>query len=492
MINEDFYPTPKAVVHKMIEPFNRGINKRYILEPSAGSGNILDVITSLTIGVDKKRIYCIEQDPELTYVLQQKGYKLVGNDFLDYKPQYMFDLILMNPPFSNGAEHLLHAWDILESGDIVCLLNAETILNPYTQSRDLLAKVIEDNGSVEMLGPCFSDSERKTNVNIALVRLHKKGRIGLNLEFEPTEKESHFDFTEEAVTGNEVALNDKLGAYLRIYEKSKEAFAEYVKARAKLNYYAGEFLEQKGIDNLIINAEKEGKSDKVSIYNTFVDELKRNAWSSIILKLGLERYMTSSVQKNFDQFKSAQSSFDLTRENIRQLILMLCSSGDQILKQAVVDVFDIFTAYYNENRCYVEGWKTNSAWKVNRKVILPNFVSLGYGSYFTTNHYRWQEYSDIDRAMCYLSGKRYEDFNELAEPCSPFAHERERKYKMLSLQKSISRVPIGDSSEHESEFFKFRCYKKGTLHIYFKDEALWAKFNITACDGKFAVGYNSK
>lgn len=474
MINEDFYPTPKEVVFKMIEPFKKEINKRYVLEPSAGSGNILDVITGITIGVDKKRIYCIEQDPELTYILQQKGYKLVGNDFLNYKPQYMFDLILLNPPFSNGAEHLLHAWDILESGDIVCLLNAETILNPYTQSRDLLAKIIEDNGSVEMLGPCFNTSERKTNVNIAMVRLHKEGRIGLNLEFEPTEKESHFDFTEEAVTGNEIALNDKLGAYLRIYEKSKEAFAEYVKARAKLNYYAGEFLEQKGIDNLITNAEQEGKADKVSIYNTFIDELKRKAWSSIIMKLGLERYMTSSVQKNFDQFKSAQSSFDLTRDNIRQLILMLCSSGDQILKQAVVDVFDIFTAYYKENRCYVEGWKTNSGWKVNRKVILPNFVSVGYGANYTTNYHRWQEYSDIDRAMCYLAGKRYEDFNE---------------NKMLSLQTAISKIQIGDSSEHESEFFKFRCYKKGTLHIYFKDEALWGKFNITACDGKFAVGY---
>lgn len=29
-----------------------------------------------------------------------------------------------------------------------------------------------------------------------------------------------------------------------------------------------------------------------------------------------------------------------------------------------------------------------------------------------------------------------------------------------------------------------RCYKKGTLHMHFKDKELWERFNLTAARGK--------
>ena len=36
----------------------------------------------------------------------------------------------------------------------------------------------------------------------------------------------------------------------------------------------------------------------------------------------------------------------------------------------------------------------------------------------------------------------------------------------------------------DSEYFQFRAFKKGTLHLYFKDESLWEMFNIEAARGK--------
>lgn len=496
MFDPEFYPTPKEIVEYMLKPYNDKISDRYILEPSAGSGNMLDVITS-KISMDyggrsyqksranKRKVYCIEQDPELSMILQNKGYKLVGTDFLDYKPQHMIDLIIMNPPFSNGDQHLLHAWDILEGGDIACLLNAETINNPFTQRRELLSKIIEDHGSVEMLGNVFSSAERKTDVEIALVRLSKEGRPGLKLEFEPNERESHADFTEELHTGNEVALNDKMGAYLEIYEKSKGAFAEYIKAKAKLNYYAGEFLRQEDVENLIKSAETESRKDKVAIYNSFVDELKMKAWDRIMMQMGLERYMTSSVRTNFNEFKKSQGGMDLTRENIKQLIMMLFQSSDNILNQAVIDVFDVFTAYHKSNRVYPEGWKTNSAWKVGKKVILPGFTSGDYSGYYSAGFHNYDKYTDIDRAMCYLSGIKYESLDAITKKGSSY---RDTEYQRRSLDTAVKQTRFGDSSLQECEFFFFRCYKKGTVHLTFKSESLWAKFNQVACKGKFNLG----
>ena len=73
-------------------------------------------------------VHCIEIEPELQAAIRGKGYPLVGTDFLTFWPDEKYDLILMNPPFANGDAHLLHAWEILDHGDIVCLLNEQTLL----------------------------------------------------------------------------------------------------------------------------------------------------------------------------------------------------------------------------------------------------------------------------------------------------------------------------------------------------------------------------
>lgn len=36
----------------------------------------------------------------------------------------------------------------------------------------------------------------------------------------------------------------------------------------------------------------------------------------------------------------------------------------------------------------------------------------------------------------------------------------------------------------KSSYFEMRCYKKGTLHLLFRDRKLWERFNLTAADGK--------
>ena len=101
---------------------------------------------------------------------------MIEKDFLKYAGSYAFDLIVMNPPFSNGDEHLLKAWQILEHGNIVCLLNRETIDNLFSQKRQLLHQIIAENGSVEYLANCFATAERTSNVEVAMVRLEKKGK----------------------------------------------------------------------------------------------------------------------------------------------------------------------------------------------------------------------------------------------------------------------------------------------------------------------------
>ena len=45
MFNADFYPTPKNVIEKMVEGLE--LNQKIVLEPSAGSGAIIDHLQEL-------------------------------------------------------------------------------------------------------------------------------------------------------------------------------------------------------------------------------------------------------------------------------------------------------------------------------------------------------------------------------------------------------------------------------------------------------------
>ena len=86
------------------------------------------------------KVDAIEVDPTLRQVLKgDERCNLIWDNFLTFRTEKHYDLIAMNPPFSEGSKHLMRAIDLAESngGDtiIMCILNAETLLNPYTNER---------------------------------------------------------------------------------------------------------------------------------------------------------------------------------------------------------------------------------------------------------------------------------------------------------------------------------------------------------------------
>ena len=105
--NKNFYPTPEHLIRKMCEKVN--FNPiQYILEPSAGKGDIVDYL--------QKKYYerdfsLIEKDENLLAILKAKcqehnKMKVIDSDFLTYPGGDLFDLIIMNPPFDDGEKHL--------------------------------------------------------------------------------------------------------------------------------------------------------------------------------------------------------------------------------------------------------------------------------------------------------------------------------------------------------------------------------------------------
>ena len=157
-----------------------------------------------------------------------------------------YDLVVMNPPFENGAKHLLKALEMQSrnGGSIVCLLNAETIKNQCTNERITLNRILQDNNAkIEFVQNAFVDSERKTDVEIALIKVQlpqqeKHSFIFNNLHKAENIKEC--DYTESA----QVAENDFFKVIVDQYNMELNAGIALIKEyNAMQPYILSEFTK---------------------------------------------------------------------------------------------------------------------------------------------------------------------------------------------------------------------------------------------------------
>lgn len=117
--SHQFYPTPESIAWDAVEMAEIGLAHN-CLEPSAGTGNIADMIPA--------PVHCVEVSGLHCSVLREKEYEVTQADFLQWSeslPHLKFDRIVMNPPYSQGRwqAHIEHAATMLRpDGILVAIL----------------------------------------------------------------------------------------------------------------------------------------------------------------------------------------------------------------------------------------------------------------------------------------------------------------------------------------------------------------------------------
>lgn len=117
------FPTPSMIAAKMVDAADIQDGQR-ILEPSAGTGNLLEAIEKTGKAVE---LVAVEINLALADHLRARFAKVAVQccDFLKQNGNFgKFDRILMNPPFERGAdiEHIRHALTMLKpDGRLVAL-----------------------------------------------------------------------------------------------------------------------------------------------------------------------------------------------------------------------------------------------------------------------------------------------------------------------------------------------------------------------------------
>lgn len=171
-----FFPTPKAIVDDMIERADIEPGMK-VLEPSAGKGNIADALRQAGAEVD-----AVEPVGDLRTILEAKGHKLVGRDFLEVTDSY--DRIVMNPPFENGQDmaHVRHAYDLLKPGGKVVAITSEGPFFRQDKAATEFRAWLESVGGTSEKLPegSFKSSDVPTGVNTRLVEIEKP--VGVEVE----------------------------------------------------------------------------------------------------------------------------------------------------------------------------------------------------------------------------------------------------------------------------------------------------------------------
>ena len=482
--NSTFYPTPPDLAKRMVEKIDledKTVYELNVLEPSAGSGDLIEALNKGRFDGFYgngcfRDISAIEIDPELQATLRGKGIDVIDSDFMAYSGMDKFDLIIANPPFDDGDKHLLKAIDILYRGQIIFLLNAETIRRPHTKTRQLLKRKLKElDADVEFIKDAFLNAERKTQVEVALVNIIVERKVEEDLfkdvqDAAPVDEEVEEKFevsngkkVQELVAEYNEIVNfgtDTIIAYYRNYRK----VGKYIGLNREADSYSGRAEDLTGIMQAALNK--------------LLRDVRKDYWRRTFELPEVKKRMTEARRSEFEGALNRRSTMDFTENNIRQFVLNLIDGYEDALMKSVLALFDTFTKHgyqdgdiYEKNIHYFNGWKTNSSFKVGKKVIIPVYASYSergpfvndYTGEWELHHSVGRELLDIDVVMNYFDGMNeyYSIYDALAY------HLRQ-----------------GQSTNIESTYFTITVYKKGTMHLTFNDENILRRFNVAACKGK--------
>lgn len=471
--NEEFYPTPESLLNKIFD----GVDWKQvdtILEPSAGKGDIIEFIQNSEEAHryhHNFEIDCIEKDPNLQAVLKQKGFRLVHDDFFTFHTWKQYDLIVMNPPFSCGDKHLLNALKLQEDGgNVICILNAETLKNPYSVTRQALALRLEDlHANVSYMQNEFVSAERKTSVEIAVVKVSipKKERDS-RIFSELRESKQMSEQTVQEQTS--LAENDYIKAAVKQFELETEAGIRLIREYQAMKPY---MLRSLSGDNFVKNdsilyltMDKYSPCSPEVTENEFLKVVRLKYWTSIFNDSRFTGHMTSNLLSEYRTQINKLADYDFSCFNIKTIQADIAIKLVKGVEECIVKLFDELSFQYSysdelgRNIHYYNGWKTNKAWIINKKVILPWMNAWGHynGSYDPASYEIIEKLADIEKALDYLSGSS--------------GNERGIRETLHEIKK------IGQTKKIPLKYFTVTFYKKGTCHIEFTNLELLKKLNI--------------
>lgn len=490
-MEHQFFPTGRALAHRCWKKFK---NKNFVrvMDPSAGEGDLLKAIPEDMLYHFRHRDFpfdVCEIDAKFHPILREQKRRIVGHDFLQYTGGAWLSHFIMNPPFAYGVEHVLHAWDILWDGEIVAIINAETIRNPFSAQRRLLVRLIEQHGDCEFVRDAFNgpDAMRKTDVEVAIVYLRKCANLAVDITGDligQLRKDQHdgeqlaAGFQEEQQLAH---CNSTVENMVLVFDAAVHSMRAAAFASAKATYYArllGQATEQEAgaqkepLAAVLSRGAKQAPTlDKqqtrtltaevMDALHTGYLDLKHRAWNGVLKSSSIKDRLSSLAQKRLEAEFDYIKELEFTAANVYGFLLGVLEKQSELQIEMACDVFDTITKYHSENLVYYKGWKSNDRHRTcgmrlrTNRFILPGFTCFFDCLTGDSN----ARLADFDKVFAMLDGKFQAELG-LVQAC-------QQRYEQL---RGGERV--------ESSYFEVRYYPlAGTMHFFPRDKVLVDRLN---------------
>lgn len=346
-----------------------------------------------------------------------------------------------------------------ELADMVrCLLNAETLRNPCTNERkELAAKLEELHATVKYIPDAFKNARRAARVEVALVSVdipdrEPVSRIRLDLKNETAER------LKENPEFAALVSSDPITAAIERYNAAAEGVRRI-------------YEEYNGIKSLFSSAGAGKKESPVMAftksYNDAIRELRGMYWKQLFEMPQLFDAMTYEMQQDYQKRIKELEGYDFSAYNILTVREEISRNLLSSIDHEIIKLFDDWTNLhyndeYSKNVHYYNGWCTNSAYKINRKVIFRCNAFDTYDGRFCPRYNATGHVAQIERVLHFLdtNGKPY--------------NGDELRAVLDAAEKS------GQTQKIQLHYFTATFYKKGTCHIEFTNTDVLKSFNLYA------------
>ena len=174
--------------------------------------------------------------------------------------------------------------------------------------------------------------------------------------------------------------------------------------------------------------------------------------------------MSNDLQTDYYNRVDELKEYDFSLYNICTIRCEMQNKTVKGIEDTILDLFEEFSNkhhWYDEmskNIHYYNGWKTNKAWIVNKKVIIPLNAFSSWSGRLDYSYNVSNKLSDIEKVFNYLDGNLTQNIS------------LEDTLKLAEENWQTKKIPL--------KFFNVTFYKKGTCHIEFTNLDLLKKFNI--------------
>lgn len=232
-------------------------------------------------------------------------------------------------------------------------------------------------------------------------------------------------------------------------------------------------------------------NESVTTYEGFVKAVQKNAWTHVFSKMKVGKYLSKGVKEDLNKFIEQNQKFPFTMKNIYKMLDVIIQTNGQTIIRSLVEAIDHYTKYTHENRYALEGWKTNLGYMLNDKFIIEYMTERSRsGLRISTHSERYERLDDLIKVLCYLDGKNYDTIKRFsyASCKEPYMYKgfggELREIKHSQYDTPIDYNQFETNTWYISEFFEFKVFKKGTMHLKFRDKKLWYRLNYEYAKAK--------